>query len=206
MFADRTDAGEQLAAELRDRALEADVVLTIPRGGLPVARPVADALGVPLDVVVAKKIGAPGNPELAVAAVADDGTIWRNDSIIGSLDLTEEYLESSRRREQEAAREKFDRDRGDRPPLDLAGKRVVVVDDGLATGATMRACIERVREAGALSVVVAVPVGSPDTVTAIARSVDEVVALEEPASFGAVGQFYRDFTQVSDEEAMAYLA
>ena len=206
MFADRTDAGEQLAAELRDRALEADVVLTIPRGGLPVARPVADALGVPLDVVVAKKIGAPGNPELAGAAVADDGTIWRNDSIIGSLDLTEEYLESSRRREQEAAREKFDRYRGDRPPLELAGQRVVVVDDGLASGATMLACVEREQEAGALSVVVAVPVGSPDTVTAIARSVDEVVALEEPASFGAVGQFYRDFTQVSDEEAMAYLA
>ncbi|MFC6862187.1 phosphoribosyltransferase [Halomicroarcula sp. GCM10025817] len=206
MFHDRTDAGERLAAELRERGVEADVVLAIPRGGLPVGRPVADALGVPLDVVVAKKVGAPNNPELAVAAVADDGTRWRNESIIGSLGLSEAYLESATEREWAAAREKFDRYRGDRPPLDVAGKRVVVVDDGLATGATMRACIERVKAAGALAVVVAVPVGSPDTVTDIGRSVDEVVSLEEPASFGAVGQFYRDFSQVSDEDAMTYLA
>ncbi|MFC7027505.1 phosphoribosyltransferase [Halomicroarcula sp. GCM10025324] len=206
MFADRADAGEQLAAALRERGVEADVVLAIPRGGLPIGRPVADALGVPLDVVVAKKIGAPNNPELAVAAVADDGTLWRNESIIGSYDLTDGYLESAREREQAAAREKFDRYRGDRPPLDLAGKRVVVVDDGLATGATMRACVQRVQAADPRAIVVAVPVGSPDTVTAIGRSVDDVVALEEPASFGAVGQFYRDFSQVSDEDAMAYLA
>jgi predicted phosphoribosyltransferase len=206
MFADRADAGEQLAAALRERGVEADVVLAIPRGGLPIGRPVADALGVPLDVVVAKKIGAPNNPELAVAAVADDGTLWRNESIIGSYDLTDGYLESAREREQVAAREKFDRYRGDRPPLDLTGKRVVIVDDGLATGATMRACVQRVQAADPRAIVVAVPVGSPDTVTAIGRSVDDVVALEEPASFGAVGQFYRDFSQVSDEDAMAYLA
>lgn len=206
MFTDRTEAGDQLAAELQRQGVDADIVLAIPRGGLPVARPVADALGVPLDVVVARKIGAPGNPELAVGAVADDGTFWRNDSLIGSLDLTTEYLEDSREHEQKAAKQKFDRYRGDRPPLDLTGKRVVIVDDGLATGATMRACVERVAESGSLSIVVAVPVGAPDSVDSISRDVDEVIALEQPRMFGAVGHFYRDFSQVSDEEAMELLS
>lgn len=205
MFADRTDAGEQLAEVLRQRSVEADVVLAIPRGGLPVARPVADALGVPLDVVVARKVGAPGNPELAVAAVADDGTTWRNESLIGSLDLTTDYLESQTEHEQREAKAKFDRYRDDRPPLDLSGKRVLVVDDGIATGATMRACVERVKEGAATSVVVAVPVASPDTASAVERVTDGVVVLEEPANFSAVGQFYRDFSQVTDEDAMALL-
>ncbi|MDS0277296.1 phosphoribosyltransferase [Halomicroarcula sp. S1AR25-4] len=205
MFADRTDAGDRLADELRRQDVEADIVLAIPRGGLPVARPVADALDVPLDVVVARKVGAPGNPELAVAAVADDGTTWRNESLIGSLDLTTDYLESQTEHEQRAAKEKFDRYRADRPPLDLSGERVLVVDDGLATGATMRACVERIKASGAASVVVAVPVSSPETADAVERVTDGVVTLEEPPNFSAVGQFYRDFSQVTDEEAMALL-
>jgi len=205
MFTDRTDAGEQLAAELRQLDLEADIVLGIPRGGLPVARPVADALDAPLDVVVASKVGAPGNPELAVAAVADDGTIWRNDSLIGSLDLTIGYLEDETEHEQRAAAEKRRRYREGRPPLDLAGKHVLVVDDGLATGATMFACVERVREAGAASVAAAVPVGSPRTADELERLVDRLVVLETPRNFSAVGQFFRDFSQVTDEEAMALL-
>jgi len=205
MFTDRTDAGEQLAAELRRLDLEADIVLGIPRGGLPVARPVADALDAPLDVVVASKVGAPGNPELAVAAVADDGTIWRNDSLIGSLDLTIGYLEDETEHEQRAAAEKRRRYREGRPPLDLAGKHVLVVDDGLATGATMFACVERVREAGAASVAAAVPVGSPRTADELERLVDRLVVLETPRNFSAVGQFFRDFSQVTDEEAMALL-
>ena len=205
MFTDRTDAGEQLAAELRQLDLEADIVLGIPRGGLPVARPVADALDAPLDVIVASKVGAPGNPELAVAAVADDGTTWRNDSLIGSLDLTIGYLEDETEHEQRAAAEKRRRYREGRPPLDLAGKHVLVVDDGLATGATMFACVERVREAGAASVAAAVPVGSPRTADELERLVDRLVVLETPRNFSAVGQFFRDFSQVTDEEAMALL-
>src|SRR6056297_852232 len=205
MFTDRADAGEQLAAELRRRDLAVDVVLGIPRGGLPVARPVADALGVPLDVVVASKVGAPGNPELAVAAVADDGTTWRNESLVGSLDLTTGYLEDEIEHEQRVAREKRERYREGRPPLALAGKSVLVVDDGLATGATMFACLERVREAGAAGVAAAVPVGSPRTVDELRRRVDHLVVLEQPQSFRAVGQFFRDFSQVTDEEAMALL-
>jgi len=206
MFSDRTDAGEQLAAEVRRADLDVDIVLGIPRGGLPVARPVADALDVPLDIVVASKVGAPGNPELAVAAVADDGTTWRNDSLIGSLDLTMGYLEDETEHEQRAARQKYQRYREGRPPLDLTGKDVLIVDDGLATGATMFASVERVREAGAATVAAAVPVGSPRTVGELERVVDHLVVLESPQRFSAVGQFFRDFSQVSDEEAMALLA
>jgi len=205
MFTDRTDAGEQLAAELRRLDLDADIVLGIPRGGLPIARPVADALDVPLDVVVASKVGAPGNPELAVAAVADDGTTWRNDSLIGSLDLPMGYLEDETEHEQRAAREKRQRYRDGRPPLSLAGEDVLIVDDGLATGATMFACVQRVRAAGAASVVAAVPVGSPRTAKELDRMVDRLVILETPQRFSAVGQFYRDFSQVTDEQAMALL-
>jgi len=205
MFTDRTDAGDQLASELRRLDLDVDIVLGIPRGGLPVARPVADALGVPLDVVVASKVGAPGNPELAVAAVADDGTTWRNDSLVGSLDLTTGYLEDEIEHEQRAASEKRKRYRDGRPPLSLAGQHVLVVDDGLATGATMFACVERVREAGAASVAAAVPAGSPRTADQLERTVDDFVVLERPRSFRAVGQFFRDFSQVTDEEAMALL-
>jgi len=205
MFTDRTDAGEGLAGELRRLDIEADIVLGIPRGGLPVARPVADALDVPLDVVVASKVGAPSNPELAVAAVADDGTAWHNESLIGSLDLTAGYLEDETTHEQRAARQKRERYREGRPPLDLAGKQVYIVDDGFATGATMFACVERVRADGAESVVAAVPVGSPRTADELERQVDHLVVLERPRSFRAVGQFFRDFSQVTDEEAMALL-
>lgn len=205
MFADRTDAGEQLAAEVRRSAFDVDVVLGIPRGGLPVARPVADALGAPLDVVVASKVGAPGNPELAVAAVADDGTTWRNDSLVASLDLTTGYLDEEIDHERRAASEKRRRYREGRPSLSLAGKHILVVDDGLATGATMFACVERVRAAGAARVAAAVPVGSPRTTDELARRVDDLVVLERPRRFAAVGQFYRDFSQVTDEEAMALL-
>lgn len=205
MFMDRTDAGEPLAAEVRRLELDIDVVLGIPRGGLPVARAVADALDAPLDAVVASKVGAPENPELAIAAVADDGTIWRNDSLIRSLDLPTGYLEDEAEHEQRAAKAKRQRYREGRPPLDLAGKHALVVDDGFATGATMFACVERVREAGAASVAAAVPVGSPRTADELERRVDQLVVLETPQSFSAVGQFYRDFSQVSDEEAMALL-
>ena len=205
MFDDRTDAGERLASELERRGLEADVVLGIPRGALPVARPVADALDADLDVVVARKMGAPENPELALGAVASDGSVWYNDDLIDRLDVSETYLEESRDEEAENAAAKADRYR-DRSGLpDLEGKRVVVVDDGVATGATATACLRQVREAGAEYVALAVPVGSPRGVDNLESEADDVIALETPASFSAVGQFYREFGQVSDEEAIEYL-
>ena len=205
MFQDRTDAGERLAADLARRGVDADVVLAIPRGALPVARPVADALEAELDVVVASKIGAPNNPELAIGAVASDGSLWRNEALIARLGVSEAYVEAEREREATYAREKADRYRDGGIVPDLAGKRVIVVDDGVATGATARACLRQVTEAGADHVVLAVPVGSPDSLEEIATEADEIVALETPRSFGAVGQFYRQFDQVSDEEAIAYL-
>jgi len=205
MFEDRTDAGRRLADLLVNRDVEVDVVLGIPRGALPVARPVADAFDVPLDVVVASKIGAPSNPELAIGAAASDGSAWLNEDLIDRLGVPEEYVEREREREAENARRKVERYRGDRPPLDLTDERVVVVDDGVATGATAKACLRQVRAAGASRVTLAVPVGSPETIADLADDADEVIAVERPTNFRAVGQFYERFDQVSDEEATAYL-
>lgn len=205
MFRDRTEAGERLAALLVEHGVDADVVLAIPRGGLPIGRPVADALGAPLDVVVAKKLGAPGNAELAIGAVSDDGAVWYNDDLVERLGVSGAYLERERAARAAEAREKAERYRGDRPPLDLAGERVVVADDGLATGATALACARKVRESGADRVVLAVPVASPSGVERLAAEVDEVVSVETPSHFGAVGQFYRSFAQVPDAEARTYL-
>ncbi|WP_306052883.1 phosphoribosyltransferase [Natronococcus wangiae] len=205
MFADRTDAGDQLAAELERRGLEANIVLGIPRGALPVARPVADALEADLDVVVARKMGAPSNPELAIGAVASDGSVWRNEELIDRLGISEGYLEDVRDEEAENARQKADRYRETSGLPDLEGKRVVVVDDGVATGATATACLRQVRDSGAEHVALAVPVGSPDSIETLKREADDVISLQTPASFRAVGQFYRNFGQVSDEEAIEYL-
>ena len=204
-FSDRTEAGERLGDALRERDVDADVVLAIPRGGLPLGRAVADALDAPLDVVVASKIGAPGNPEYAIGAVASDGTVWRNEDAIGRTGADEAYFEREREREAAVAREKAERYRGDRPPLDLAGKRVVLVDDGVATGATARACLNMLEDADAERVVLALPVGPPDTVAELRTLADDVVCLQTPSAFRGVGQFYERFDQVSDEDAIAYL-
>ena len=206
MFDDRTDAGERLAALLDERGVEADAVLAIPRGGLPAGRAVADALDAPLDVVVAKKIGAPGNPELALGAAASDGVVWLNDDLIDRLGVDDDYLDRETDRERTAAAEKEATYREGRPPLDLSGARVAVVDDGAATGATAKACLRRTHAAGAAHVTLGLPVAPPDTVAALRDEADEVVVVEVPETFGAVGRFYRDFAQVSDAEAQSYLA
>lgn len=205
VFQDRTDAGHQLADRLDQEDVEADIVLGIPRGALPVAHPVADALDVPLDIVVASKIGAPNNPELAIGAVASDESTWLNEDLIEQLNVTDEYLEREREREAENASEKADRYRENRDPPELTEKRIVIVDDGIATGATARACLRQVDEAEAERVVLAVPVGSPDVIEELRADADEVIAVESPSHFSAVGQFYEQFGQVSDEEAMTYL-
>lgn len=204
-FEDRTAAGRRLGAALAERGIEADVVLAIPRGGLPLGRAVADALDAPLDVVVARKMGAPHNPEFAIGAVAADGSVWLNEAAIERHGVDRDYVDRTRAAEAENARRKADRYRdGDAVP-DLSGRTVVVVDDGVATGATARACIAQARAAGADRVVLAVPVGSPQTVGDLEGVADDVVCLEAPPEFRAVGQFYERFDQVSDEEATAYL-
>jgi predicted phosphoribosyltransferase len=205
MFRDRLAAGEQLGARLAERDLGIGVVLGIPRGGLPVARPVADALACPLDVVVASKIGAPHNAELALGAVAADGSAWYNDALIDRLGVETAYLDQEREQEADAAREKERRYRGAAGERTLDGETVVVVDDGLATGATALACLRQVREAGTERLVFAVPVGSSNAIARVEREADEVICPEVPERFGAVGQFYRSFEQVSDEKALEYL-
>jgi putative phosphoribosyl transferase len=205
VFDDRADAGRRLAALARERELRADVVLAIPRGGLPLGRAVADALGVPLDVVVAKKIGAPWNPELALGAAASDGTDWINESLVADLGIDDAVLDRGRREAATLAREAAERYRAGRGPLTLSGKRVVVVDDGVATGATTRACLGRVREAGAAHVTLAVPVAPPETLSTLREEADALVCLETPSPFGSVGEFYRSFEQVSEANAREYL-
>jgi predicted phosphoribosyltransferase len=205
VFSDRIDAGQRLAGLLVERGVDADVVLAIPRGGLPVGRAVADTLDAPLDVVAARKLGAPGNAELAIGAVAADGTVWLNDPLLAELGIEEPYVEDAIERERGVAEEKLERYRAGRPPLDLQGARVVLVDDGVATGATTIACLRQIRAAGAARVVLAVPVGPPDTVARLEQEADEVVCVATPSQFGAVGRFYDSFAQVSDEEAMTYL-
>ncbi len=203
MYQNRTDAGQQLAGLLVREGVDADVVLGIPRGAMPVAAPVAERLQAPLDIVVVQKIGAPDNPELAVGAAAADGSIYRNDDLIDRLGITEEYVEQERRNEAENAHEKAQTYREDL--VELRGKRVIVVDDGVATGATAIACLRQVRDAEASWVALAVPVGSPDSIAELRAEADAVYALETPRGFRAVGQYYRDFGQVTDEEAMQYL-
>ncbi|MFC6987738.1 phosphoribosyltransferase [Haloplanus sp. GCM10025708] len=204
-FKDRTEAGTQLGEALREREIDVDIVLAIPRGGLPLGRAVADVLDAPLDIVVASKIGAPGNPELAIGAVASDGSVWRNEEAFRGTRSNEEYFEREREKEAENARQKADRYRGGRSEPDLTGKTVAVVDDGVATGSTVRACLQMLRKTDAHRVVLAVPVGPPDTVHELQELADEVICLKTPSSFMGVGQFYERFDQVSDEEAMAYL-
>lgn len=204
-FEDRHDAGRQLGTAVVDADLSVDIVLAIPRGGLPLGREVADALNRPLDIVVARKIGAPHNPELAIGAVGSDGSVWLNDALLDRLDISDQYLDEAIDEETANARNKASRYRGDRPEPTLAGKRVLIVDDGIATGATMIACVRLVRESDAAWVGVAVPVGPPDSVKEIESIADQVVCLATPRAFGAVGQYYRQFGQVSDDEAMRYL-
>lgn len=204
MFRDRTDAGERLGERLREAGVAADLVVGIPRGALPVARPVADALDAPLDIAVAKKMGAPDNPEYAIGAAASDGSVYRNEDAIERLGVAESYVEAERERAAETAREKEATYRTGEPPA-IEGERVVVVDDGVATGATMMACVRMLRAKGAARVVVAVPVGAPSSLDELSEGADEVFALREPASFQAVGQFYETFGQVSDEAAIEYL-
>jgi predicted phosphoribosyltransferase len=205
-FADRVDAGRRLAVDLIARGAAPDLVLALPRGGVPVARAVAAALAVPWDVLVVRKLGLPGHEELAMGAIgAGDVRVWNEDVLRGSGVHPEaiERVEARERQELERRERSY---RGDRPPLALAGRAVLIVDDGIATGATARAAIAVARAAGAASVAVAAPVASPDTVAELRELADHVWVLQVPMGFYAVGQAYERFGQVSDDEVRAALA
>lgn len=205
MFLNRKEAGEALAEELKDRGVESDLILAIPRGGLPLGGEVAAALNVPLDVVVARKIGAPNNPELAIGAVASNGSHWLNEEIIERLGIEDSFVEKGIEAEAENAREKLEFMRKDSKEPEIEGKKIVVVDDGIATGATMLACLRQLRDSGAEEITVAAPVGSQDTEQKLQSEADNIVVLETPSIFGSIGYHYRDFDQVTDSEAKGYL-
>jgi predicted phosphoribosyltransferase len=176
------------------------VVLGLPRGGVPVAHEVAVALGAPLDVFVVRKLGAPGHAELAMGAIAPGGVRVLNDSVVRALGITEAAIDEVARAEEAELERRARAYRGDRPPLDLAGRNVVVVDDGLATGATMRAAVSALLAFGPASVVVGVPVGARSTCRELGREQVDVVCARSPAIFQAVGEWYVDFSPTTDEE------
>lgn len=206
IFPNRQQAGVLLARRLAEFRDADPVVLALPRGGLPVARPVAEALAAPLDVVLARKIGAPHNEEYAIGAVTARGHRVLNERALRQVLLPPGYLEEATEAQRRVAAEREARYRGLRPAQPLAGRTAILVDDGIATGMTMRAAIADVRAQAPRQVVVAAPVMPPDTYDEMERLADRVVALLVPPDFYAVGQFYEDFMQVSDEEAEALLA
>ena len=205
-FRDRTDAGQVLAARLGHLAGRPDaVVLGLPRGGVPVASEVAVALAAPLDVLLARKLGVPGQPELAMGAVAAGGVQVLNRAVVDSLGIGAEAVAAVATREAAEVDRRERAYRPGRPRLDLTGKVVVLVDDGLATGATMRAAVAATRAQGPARVVVAVPVGARETCASLAAEVDELVCAESPARFAAVSQWYDDFSQVTDDDIRTLL-
>lgn len=206
-FRDRAEAGRALAETLVDRLAGQDVVvLGLPRGGVPVAAPVAQALSAPLDVFVVRKLGAPGQPELAIGAVASGGVRVLNDGLLRALAVTPAALARVTANERSELDRREWAYRGGRAPAGLAGRTVVLVDDGLATGATACAAVEAVRGHRPHRVVAAVPVGSPEACARLEQVADEVVCLAAPESFRSVGAYYADFGQTSDAEVRHLLS
>jgi predicted phosphoribosyltransferase len=206
-FRDRREAGRQLAKHLAAYANRPDVlVLALPRGGVPVGYEVAQALHAPLDVFLVRKLGLPGHEEFAMGAVASGGVRVLNRDVVEQLHIPDEVIDAVARRELQELERRERAYRGDRPFPDVRGKIVILVDDGLATGSTMRAAAEALRQQGPARVVVAVPAGSPETCNEFRQEVDEIVCAITPEPFYAVGLWYDDFSQTTDDEVRALLA
>ena len=205
LFQDRLDAGNQLAEKLRKYAKNSNaVLLALPRGGVAIALAVAKKLSLPLDILVARKVGAPGNPEFALGAVTGDGEEYLNERAWQMYDMDAKLWDRLKAKEQKEVRRREVAYRGGRSAIDLAGKTVILVDDGIATGATMIAAIFSAKKRGAAKVIAAAPVVAGDTKKLI-ESLAEVVFVAAPADFAAVGRFYDNFTQVTDDEVIAIL-
>jgi putative phosphoribosyl transferase len=206
-FRDRTDAGRRLAAALASRqGLGSDpIVLALPRGGVPVAFEVARELGLPMDVFLVRKLGVPHREEYAMGAIASGGIRVLNEEVISMLRIPKDTVEEVARREQQELERRERAFRGDRPKPDLAGRTAIIVDDGLATGATMRAAIRVARAERAGRVIVAVPTASPETCASLEDIADDVFCLTTPSPYMAVGVWYDDFSQTTDEEVVALL-
>lgn len=207
-FNDREDAGRQLGAAMPARYQEREdvIVLGLPRGGVPVAQQVAKALRAPLDVLVVRKLGLPGHKEYAMGAIAPGGITILDDWVISNLGVTRQAIDMVRAAEQKELERRQQRYRPGRPALELAGKTVILVDDGLATGSTMQAAVAAVRHSDAAAVVIAVPVSSVEACETLRTQADDIVCLLTPQPFQAVGKWYASFPQTSDEEVSEILA
>lgn len=206
VFADRAAAGRLLGARLAHLSAAGPVVLGLPRGGVPVAHEVAALLGAPLDVVVVRKLGVPGHAELAMGALGEGGIVVVNDDVVRAAGVSKSAFAAAAERERVELAARVARFRGGGPPFPVAGRPVILVDDGIATGATVRAACQVVRAARAARVVVAAPVAPPEAVADLSGVADEVVCVETPRWFGAVGRWYGDFTPVEDADVVALLA
>jgi len=207
LFADRTEAGQALARELVKYRGQPVHVYALPRGGAQVAAEVARALNAPLDLIFVRKIGAPAQPELAIGAVVDGGTpiIVRNDDVVRFTGTRDSQFDQICRRELQEIERRRKVYLQNRPPLDPAGKIAIVIDDGVATGATMRAALRATRMRHPKKLVLAVPVGAYDSIEELRGEVDEVVCLSAPEDFGALGHYYEDFCQLSDQDVIDIL-
>jgi predicted phosphoribosyltransferase len=205
-FQDRREAGRVLAEKLREFTNDPNVlVLALPRGGVPVGYEIARALSVPFDVFIVRKLGVPGYEELAMGAIASGGLRVLNEEVVRRLGISDRQIEAASEREQREIQRRELEYRGDASAVDVNGRKVIVVDDGLATGATMRAAVQALYLAGASRIIVAVPVGSVESVERIAHEADDVICPLLPKDFEAVGQFYEHFSQTSDEEVRELL-
>ena len=206
MFDDRQDAGRQLTQVVAHLKSEDTIVLGLPRGGVPVAAEIAQALGAPLDVIVVRKLGVPGHAELAMGAIGEGGVEGIHRDVADPLRISDEAIERVRRREEAELSRRVEVFRGAGSPPDLTAKQVVIVDDGIATGSTARAACQVARAMGARRIVVAVPVAPVGWERRLADVADELIALHTPRRFGAIGAFYRDFRQTPGEEVNRLLA
>lgn len=206
MFKDRLEAGERLAELLNDLKDEKCAVIAIPRGGVAVGYAVAIRLRAPLEVTVPRKIGAPGDPELAVGAVAEDGTIYVEESIAGVIGVGEDWIRIEAERELEEVKRRIEVYRGGKPLPKLNEYVVLIVDDGVATGATVIATARFLKKLGSKRIIIAVPVAPPEILPKLSREVDDVRCVDTPTPFFAIGQFYRNFSQLSDSEVLEYLS
>jgi putative phosphoribosyl transferase len=204
-FANRADAGRLLAERLADLVDRDVVVLGLPRGGVPVAEPVATRLGAPLDVIIVRKLGVPFQPELGMGAIGEEGVTIVNAEVVRLAGVPQATLGQVAEREREELETRVRRWRGGRGPVPLRGRTAVIVDDGIATGSTARAAAAVARARGARDVVLGVPVAPPDVAAALTADFDDVVCVETPWSLGAVGQWYRDFSPTSDDEVARIL-
>jgi putative phosphoribosyl transferase len=203
-FTDRIDAGKKLGLSLKHFKGKG-FVLAIPRGGIVVGYVIAKELGLPLDVIIPRKIGAPDNPELAIGAVAEDGTAILDNRLVSYLGISQEYIKEETERQKQEIHRRSKIYRQDAGYPDVKGLDVIVVDDGIATGSTMKAALASVKNRGAASVTVAVPVGPPSTIEELEKMADRVVCLYKPKFFQAIGQFYSDFSQTEDKEVIELL-